>query len=245
MYGFGWYFRAVEKRPFALNVVSGFVLAFGGDIVCQTQFESGKSLFHKDEEVAKTWRWNEARSWELGVLRAALLGPWTHVYYPWLMRTIPGAGLKYAMGRALLDQFVGSPVVICLVWFGSDIYNGRYNSVEKWADSFASTVAKVEDQGPNAWKGGAQFWPIVHTINFWKIPPLHQPMFAHVFSIYWNAILSYYNNCANINKAELAESEGGEAAIKARAEAAALEVAKTGPITRAIEAMKAAEENVK
>jgi len=221
---FKWYFRAVEKHPFALNVVSGFFLAFGGDVVCQTQFESGKGLWYKDDEVAKKWKWNEARSWELGVLRATLMGPWTYIYYPWLLRMIPGSKLSNAMSRAFLDQFVGSPVVIGLVWFGSDIYNGRYSDPAKWASSFDTTVGKIQDQGPNAWIGGAKFWPIVHTINFWKIPPLHQPMFAHFFSIYWNAILSYYNNAANVNESaneaqrkEVKEVEGGDNGTKVRA----------------------------
>jgi hypothetical protein len=196
---FKWYLRAVEKNPLLLNVVSGFFLAFGGDVFCQTQFESGKGVFYKDEKVAAKWEWNEGRSWELGVLRATLLGPWTHIYYPWLARVIPGPHLKHAMMRAGLDQFVGSPVVICLAWFGSDIYNGRYNDLNSLASNVKLTVGRIIDQGPNAWLGGAKFWPFVHTINFRFVPQLHQPMFAHFFSIYWNAILSFYNNRANLN----------------------------------------------
>jgi hypothetical protein len=197
--------KAVEKFPFSLNVVAGFFLAFGGDIFCQYEFESGKGALgiYKDPEKAKTWAWNEARSWELGVLRATLLGPWTHFYYPWLARVIPGKDLKHAAGRAFLDQFVGSPVVINLVFFGSDIYNKKYNDLNNLANNFKGTCNKLQDQGPMAWLGGAKFWPIVHTFNFRFIPAAHQPMFAHVASIYWNAILSFYNNAANENKNKL------------------------------------------
>eukprot|EP01036_Dinobryon_divergens_P033722 gene33722-43580_t len=42
------------------------------------------------------------------------------------------------------------------------------------------------------WITGLQYWPIIHTVNFGFIPSLHQPLFAHVASVYWNAVLSYY-----------------------------------------------------
>ena len=123
------YVKLATNHPLKVNVVAGFFLAYAGDIVCQHEFESGKGYLgiFQDEEKARKWKWNKERSLELGVLRACLLGPWTHIYYPFLMRTIKGPYLYHAMGRAFLDQFIGSPIVITLVFFGSDFYNMKYS----------------------------------------------------------------------------------------------------------------------
>ena len=189
------YTKALNKAPFTFTVVSGFALAFVGDIYCQFEFESGQGYFYKDEKPDPNWKWSVERSIELSVLRGTILGPWTYIYYPWLARVIPGTLTRHAIGRAALDQFVGSPVVINLTFFCSDIYNGKYFIDPQ--QGFNGTIQKLYDQGLNAWKGGAKFWPFVHTFNFRFIPPVHQPIFAHVTSIYWNAILSFYNNAAN------------------------------------------------
>ena len=200
------YTRVLTKAPFTFTVGSGFVLAFVGDVYCQYEFESGRGYFYKDEKPDPSWKWSMERSIELSVLRGTVLGPWTYIYYPWLARVIPGSGLKYAVARAALDQFVGSPVVIMLTFFCSDLYNGKYfnNNINS---AFSNTYKKLRDQGPYAWQGGAKFWPLVHTFNFRFVPPLHQPIFAHVMSIYWNAILSFYNNKANISESEQEDPE--------------------------------------
>ena len=208
------YVKLATNHPLKVNVVAGFFLAYAGDIVCQHEFESGKGYLgiFQDEEKARKWKWNKERSLELGVLRACLLGPWTHIYYPFLMRTIKGPYLYHAMGRAFLDQFIGSPIVITLVFFGSDFYNMKYSRDLSIVDNLKYTINRLMIQGPNAWLGGAKFWPFVHTLNFRNIPPLHQPMFAHVASIYWNAILSFYNNAANEDLAEEEAKVGEEGA---------------------------------
>ena len=103
------------------------------------------------------------------------------------------------LGRVVLDQLMGSPTVIWLVFTSNAIIHG---------DSLELYWHRLVHQGPQAWKAGLQFWPFVHTINFGFVPLKHQALVAHVGSLYWNFILSYYSY---VPEADKDGNSGGDA----------------------------------
>ena len=198
------YSYCINNHPMATNAFTGFTLAYAGDVLCQYYEQKFERNLHLEQSQAAlsdvdisdnsaiavaepppfTFLPDHNRSFNMGFIRAAVIVPFITVYYPWLVYMVPGTSLPRVLARVGLDQLTGSPAVITLV-FGS-------NAILKWTGWEAFTHRLVE-QGPSAWVAGAQYWPIVHTFNFGLVPLKHQALVAHVFSLYWNAILSYYS----------------------------------------------------
>jgi hypothetical protein len=198
------------------NCVTGFVLAALGDIAVQkyladeeakkrkapssssTSGSSSSSDAGKGVSLAssnpgnkitgdvhsKHW-WHAGRTLEMGIIRAAVVAPFIFYWYPFVARTIPGRAIHRVLGRVCLDQALGSPMVVMMVFTASALLQGA---------GPAAAIQRIREKGLTTWIAGLQYWPFVHTINFGFVPSHHQPLFGHVCSLYWNAVLSYYAN---------------------------------------------------
>jgi hypothetical protein len=192
------YNQMANNKPLLTNCVTGFILASLGDIACQKWIEGParaknvKKLPNynfqekKDSEhtAVAAFHWDARRTLEMGVIRAAVIAPFIHVYYPFLASLFPSTQFRYVLGRVILDQFLGSPIVIGLVFFSSAILQGRPLAV----------FQRIREKGFATWMRGLQYWPFVHSLTFGVIPAVHRTLWAHVCSIYWNAVLSFYAN---------------------------------------------------
>lgn len=161
----------VSKQPFVANASTGFVIASVGDYICQRYFEGDKP-------------YDARRTLELGVIRAFVMAPFLSVYFPWLNSLMPGASTPRVATRVLIDQCVGSPVSISMIF-------GAVCLLQATPEAF---VPRVQQQLIPTWQAGAMYWPFVHAINFKFVPVAHQPLVAHAASLWWNAVLSYRAN---------------------------------------------------
>lgn len=166
------YTQSVAKRPLLTNAALGLVIASVGDVCCQHFFE-------QKEYDAK-------RTIHMGVIRAVVLAPFLHVYFPFLARLVPGKSFKSAILRVCADQCIGSPVSIALTFAAASVLKGEPMSF----------FPRVQEQLIPTMKMGAMYWPFVHTLNFRFVPVSHQPIVAHLASLWWNAVLSYRSNTA-------------------------------------------------
>lgn len=171
------YNACVARAPYLTNCATGFVIAAVGDYGAQRYFE-------KTPSDANRFQWDSHRSLEMGTIRAGVITPFVLKWYPLLARACPGTAPLSIAGRVLLDQFIGSPVVIVLVFAAKALLSRN----------LADLPPRVRDQFFVTWKTGSQYWPFVHCINFGFVPLHHQPLVAHIASVYWNAVLSYYSN---------------------------------------------------
>lgn len=130
------------------------------------------------------FEWDLVRSVHMGIIRASVITPFVLFWYPTLVYLCPGQSLFRVLGRVCIDQSIGSPIVILLVFVANAILQQDIQGLPQ----------RIQSQFMNAWKTGLQYWPIVHSFNFGFIPLSHQPLFAHFASVYWNAVLSYYAN---------------------------------------------------
>ncbi len=167
------------RHPLPTSCILGFFIALIGDVGCQRFFETPSA------ENEKVWKWDSRRSVEMGSIRCFVVAPFIHAWYPMLVVLSPGTSVLRVLGRIALDQLLGSPVVICLVFCSSAIAKGR---------NPMSAFCQLREHGFSTWWAGFHFWPFVHFINFGFVPPKYQSIFSHFASVYWNAVLSYYSN---------------------------------------------------
>jgi len=188
---FQWYNSCLNKYPYVTNAITGFTLAVVGDITCQfyehkyLSHKSNKNIDNKNSTIYSN-RFdmfvNYNRSLEMGAIRAVVIVPFIMFWYPFLTKINPGKSLSNVVGRVIIDQLIGSPIVISLVFMSNGCIHGN----------IFESIDKIKTQGLIVWYTGLRYWPVVHCFNFGLVPLQHQALFAHFASIYWNAILSYY-----------------------------------------------------
>lgn len=171
------YEKMITRYPYTINCGTGFVIASIGDVACQ-------KYMPKSTKNAK-FEWDMRRTLDMGLIRAGVITPFISFWYPLLARVFPGKSILRVLGRVSLDQAVGSPIVICLVFLISSLLKG---------DNIFAVKDRIQAEFSKTWLAGLKYWPFVHMINFGMLPLIYQPLFAHFASIYWNAVLSYYSN---------------------------------------------------
>jgi len=125
------------------------------------------------------------RTFDMGLIRAAVITPFIYFWYPFVARTSPGKNIINIIGRIIVDQLLGSPTVILLVFTARAILNN--NNLE-------SLINKIRYQMFPTWIAGICYWPFAHAITFGIMPLKHQALWAHFASLYWNMVLSYHSS---------------------------------------------------
>ena len=121
----------------------------------------------------------------MSTIRCFVITPFILFWYRTLIRVAPGTAWIQVFKRILIDQTLGAPIVILLVFVSNAIFH---------QESWIELRQRIQDKGWITWIKGMQYWPFVHLINFGMLPLSYQPLFAHFASVYWNAVLSYYSN---------------------------------------------------
>lgn len=176
------YNYCAKEYAFLTNAITGFVIAAVGDAFCQQYFDSDKR--DRDGKTLNVPQWNVGRSLELGVVRTAVITPFIHFWYPFLERVCPGATVLRLAGRVLIDQGIGAPITISMVFVANSALKG----------DIAGGVHRIKQQFVSVYTTGLRYWPLVHSINFSVVPMTHRSLFAHLASVYWMAVLSHYSN---------------------------------------------------
>lgn len=187
------YSAAAAARPLTTTCTAGLIIASVGDAACQRWFEPPGAAY------------DARRTLDMGLIRALVLAPLLHVYFPFLAWLVPGRTLPRVLLRVLADQALGSPATICLTFAASGVLKGDVGGIP----------ARVSSQLLPTMVSGAQYWPLVHTANFLFVPVGHQALVAHVMSVYWNMVLSFRAN------KKLEPDDGAAAAPATRAAPAA------------------------
>ena len=181
------YEHAVAHYPLSLSCSLGFVIASAGDVACQHL--EGNSVLDPDLRGHAGSVYDARRTLEMGVVRAFAMAPLLYVYFPRLYRAVPGTTWPRVFARVLVDQIVGAPVSIVLIFMASSAVKGR----------ISDAPTRIREQMLPTWYEGIQFWPFIHIINFRFFAPTTQSLIAHVASLYWNIVLSRNANAKLIS----------------------------------------------
>jgi hypothetical protein len=178
------------NHPRKLNCAMAFSIASLGDIGCQYYLFSTRQKAVEDGQTLlmdSSFLWDTKRTFDMGTVRSLLVAPFLFTWYRLLSKITVGGRFVNLFSRLLVDQTIGGPVVVSLVFMG--------NGALQWPNcSLEGAIDNLIDNGPTTWMKGLQYNPFVNCLNFYFFPVRHQPLVAHFTAIYWTAILSYYSN---------------------------------------------------
>jgi hypothetical protein len=193
------YLAQLAARPFAVNAATGAVIAAAGDAACQAAIPLATGA------AAPPYDWR--RTAEMAAVRAAFMGPFLTLYFPWLAARAPGTSARAVATRLVIDQVVGAPLTISATFALVALLQGRPETA----------LPRIREQLLPSLAVSACYWPLVHSINFSRVPVRHQPLTTHFAALLWQAYLSYHANVA----LEGETSKGGKGEVPpARAAAA-------------------------
>jgi hypothetical protein len=184
------YGYAHSRRPLMTSMSLGFVIAGVGDAVCQWQ--------ERGEEIFASGGFDFRRLAELCFVRAFVMGPMNHLYFPQLARLIPGNSWPRTIARVVVDSSFAAPISLCIVFAATSTLKGKPEDI----------IFRVQDRLVPTWMLGVQYWPFVHLLNFKFIPPPHQGLVAHFASVWWMVQISNASNRALGKKGEAHPSKG-------------------------------------
>jgi len=171
------YANAMAEHPFATNFATGACLAGLGDMICQELAIRGSGGRFVDV-------WDRRRTLNIALIRALLIVPFIMAWYGHLGQMFPGQEFGQLLKRVVMNELVGSPTMITLVFVGNALLRGDWswiNLKQRFRNEFFPTMKK-----------GVSYWPLVHILGTFRLPVMHQPLFAHVASVYWNGVLSFH-----------------------------------------------------
>ena len=161
-------------------------LAKDNEIIKANIKKVDSSNCRKEVEVARdhdSVRIDWKRTFDMGLIRAAVITPFIYFWYPFVAIVSPGKNIINIIGRIIVDQLLGSPTVILLVFTARAILSN--NNLE-------SLINKIRYQMFPTWIAGICYWPFAHAITFGIMPLKHQALWAHFASLYWNMVSKHY-----------------------------------------------------
>lgn len=145
------------------------VLNAAGDLVAQLVFSDGTTPF------------NLHRFCVFGGVGVFLVGPVLAIWYDMLAR-MAKPGLKSALGRMLLDQFVMAPCFISVILLTVMSLEGS---------PLPDTIHKISTDIFSILQSNWMLWIPFQSLNFSLVPPQYHTLAANTMSLVWNVYLSW------------------------------------------------------
>ncbi|XP_071491931.1 mpv17-like protein 2 [Diadema antillarum] len=157
------------------NIFSGAGLLMLGDGI-----EQYREIL-KERKVNKIQTWNFKRSAHMFTL-GAMLGPFNHYWYVYLDRILPGTMASTVVRKIVLDELIGSPILITLFFLGLGTLDGK---------PLDKSVDLVKDKFVTVYMCDLCCWPAIQWINFYYLPPHLRVIYINVVTLAWDTFMSY------------------------------------------------------
>lgn len=175
---FRLYSTALTRYPLVTKSLTAGTISAAGDIFCQKVFPVDKKNTKID--INRTIRFT--------FLGLCVLGPVLHKWYGFLGTNIVGTGIKSAMKRTALDQFVFAPCIISVII-------STLSVIQTFQENRSNYICKVKsdlkERYYTTFLMNYVFWTPAQALNFLLIPLQYQVLFNNVVALFWNCYLSY------------------------------------------------------
>jgi hypothetical protein len=168
-----WYKTVAEIHPFRTKAISGSIIFFLGDVLCQT-LEIKK--FHE----------RDVYDWKRACLQGSfgfIINPYTHYQFNILVPKLFPANKKYSFIKSVIYSATIGDAIFNLSFF---IYMGMMRK-----KCHRITLSDLPEKFVPVQITNMQVYPLVYLFNFYFIPMNFRVLFDNFASIFWNVYLSY------------------------------------------------------
>jgi peroxisomal membrane protein 2 len=163
------------ENPVITKSITGGVIAFTADVLCQTYFPLPK-------DAKKPWkeRMNWKRALNFTIINTFIVPGLSHYWYGFLSTKIVGNTMFAAVKRVAIDQSIFAPCIIPVFLGGMLILDGKPEQV----------VPKLKADWWDTMLANYSLWIPAQLINFRFVPPHYRVLWANMVGFFWNIYLS-------------------------------------------------------
>ena len=198
-----WYTQKLDSHPIATKVITSGLISGSGDLLCQyLSTKKDNEIIEDEKQHNNSYDWR--RTINFTILGGALVAPTVHVWYGYLMSSIPGSSITAIGKRLFMDQGLFAPIflptfVSCLTVLEHINLNSnddttlqsRNNNSNNDNDLISHISNRLRNDVPDAIVVGWKIWVPSMTIMFALIPGKFQVLYSNCIGFVWNAYLSW------------------------------------------------------
>lgn len=212
-----WYVSKLDTHPLTTKCITSGLIAGSGDLTCQylsSQSGSSTSQQQEEEEGAIVQK-NQSTIDPIRTLRFFTLGslfvaPVIHLWYGFLMTSIPGSSISVIVKRLFFDQALFAPIFLPTFISGLTFLEhftstgDEHNSLHNHGDDLYSRVlTRLQNDVPDALVVNWFTWIPAMAFMFRYVPGKFQVLYSNCIGFFWNGYLSWRTH-------EGEREEGGE-----------------------------------
>ncbi len=194
------YNELLLKRPLLTKAITSGVISAIADVLSQKFFTPpmvNKTPNSSEiENISQFSQFDTHRFFKFSLLGLVLVGPTLHFWYTTLSSLIPGQQIRNVVARLVLDQFVFSPIFICV--FMSSVVSLDYaasvgmEGIGNNTSSLSDLIKqKLNESYVDTLAVSYSVWIPAMLLNFRFVPVHMQTLFSNGVGLLWNTYLSY------------------------------------------------------
>jgi len=197
-----WYTQMLDTHPIATKVITSGLISGSGDLLCQYLSSTENNEIEDEKQHNNSYDWR--RTINFTILGGALVAPTVHVWYGYLMSSIPGSSITAIGKRLFMDQGLFAPLflptfVSCLTGLehinvdsnDDTTLQSKNNNSNNDNDLISHISNRLRNDVPDAIVVGWKIWIPSMTIMFAFIPGKFQVLYSNCIGFVWNAYLSW------------------------------------------------------
>lgn len=192
----------LDTHPIATKVITSGLISGSGDLLCQYLSSTENNEIEDEKQHNNSYDWR--RTINFTILGGALVAPTVHVWYGYLMSSIPGSSITAIGKRLFMDQGLFAPLflptfVSCLTGLehinvdsnDDTTLQSKNNNSNNDNDLISHISNRLRNDVPDAIVVGWKIWIPSMTIMFAFIPGKFQVLYSNCIGFVWNAYLSW------------------------------------------------------
>ncbi|XP_055694005.1 mpv17-like protein 2 [Lutzomyia longipalpis] len=184
--------KALSRKPVVQKIITGHRKAFSLKYLVFTNVAISMTLSATGDMLEQQYqkkfgqhpRWDRQRSLRMGVT-GITVGVVCHYWYNFIDNFLPGRTLRLVLKKVVLDQMIGSPLVISTLFVTLGLLDGQSRS---------EIVDEMKQKFIRLYTAEWIIWPPAQIINFLWLPSKYRVLYDNTISLGYDVYTSRVAN---------------------------------------------------
>uniref|UniRef100_A0A1B0CQT8 Uncharacterized protein n=1 Tax=Lutzomyia longipalpis TaxID=7200 RepID=A0A1B0CQT8_LUTLO len=184
--------KALSRTPVVQKIITGHRKAFSLKYLVFTNVAISMTLSATGDMLEQQYqkkfgqhpRWDRQRSLRMGVT-GITVGVVCHYWYNFIDNFLPGRTLRLVLKKVVLDQIIGSPLVISTLFVTLGLLDGQSRS---------EIVDEMKQKFIRLYTAEWIIWPPAQIINFLWLPSKYRVLYDNTISLGYDVYTSRVAN---------------------------------------------------